>query len=140
MTFLLLVCFISSRDTVYPSYKFAKSLYAFPFCLPSYPLNYIFETILPLHPRLQYLTMKTTTISTMLLAAASTASATPSGFKREIKRDAQPIRITNIDAYIYEQSEPATHFVRLNFTDPIGSVSSNCQGSWYSLTQLSFSL
>ncbi|KAK5807029.1 hypothetical protein VI817_001287 [Penicillium citrinum] len=74
--------------------------------------------------------MKTTTISAMLLAAASSASATPSGFKREIKRDAQPIRITDIDAYIYEQSEPATHFVRLNFTDPIGSVSSNCQGSW----------
>ncbi|KAJ5110217.1 hypothetical protein N7532_002862 [Penicillium argentinense] len=74
--------------------------------------------------------MKTAAISTVLLAAASTAIVPPSNFKRVAKRDSQALQLRNLNGRIFDEWSPATTFINFALTDPNAGVSADCGGSW----------
>jgi hypothetical protein len=70
--------------------------------------------------------MKTATISNIILAAASTALAGPSNFKRAL----QPLELLNFHADLYEQTPPTSYHVSFALNDPNNNVDTDCDAVW----------
>lgn len=71
--------------------------------------------------------MKTTIISTVLLAAASTTLAAPSNLKRAL----QPLQIKNLVGSLYTETPPTSNNIVFALNDPNTNVDTDCDAVWY---------
>lgn len=74
--------------------------------------------------------MKTMSISSLVLATATSILAAPSAVVPVL----EPLQLTNLNAAIYSTSPPTTCFLSFALKDPNTNTDTKCSAYWYVLT------
>ncbi|KAJ5098772.1 hypothetical protein N7532_005773, partial [Penicillium argentinense] len=70
--------------------------------------------------------MKTTSIFTALMGITAAVAAGPNDFKRDL----QALKLTKLNAGLYDQHLPSTRIVNFDLNDPNSSIDTTCSAAW----------